>query len=190
MFWQKVLYSLIIQGTFPLQTRRQCPSSYRNLLRQHPPLPRTVTWHFWRTREISPGWLWLVFYWLDWCCSGCIWRCGLEASHVNPGRSSPMPGKRIFSEKNFAVFFLDLNLFIQFLRLKKALLSTFFPAHLSVDLSLLSLFSLSLILHIVIFFSRTTGPISTKLGTKHPSVNGIQVYKNDHVFFRNLAELL
>ena len=30
--------------------------------------------------------------------------------------------------------------------------------------------------HILIFFSRTTGPISTKLGTKHPWVKGIQVF--------------
>ena len=28
-------------------------------------------------------------------------------------------------------------------------------------------------------FSRTTGPISTKLGTKHPLVKGIQVYSNE-----------
>ena len=31
---------------------------------------------------------------------------------------------------------------------------------------------------IFIFFSRTTGPISTKLGTKHPGLKGIQVYLN------------
>ena len=31
---------------------------------------------------------------------------------------------------------------------------------------------------LLIFFSRTTGPISTKLGTKHPWVEGIQVYSN------------
>ena len=30
-----------------------------------------------------------------------------------------------------------------------------------------------------IFFSRTTGPISTKLGTKHPWVKGIQVCSNE-----------
>ena len=30
-----------------------------------------------------------------------------------------------------------------------------------------------------IFYSRTTGPISTKLGTKHPWVKGIQVYTNE-----------
>ena len=34
--------------------------------------------------------------------------------------------------------------------------------------------SLSLIFHIFIFFSRTTGPFSAKLGTKHPWVKGIQ----------------
>ena len=28
------------------------------------------------------------------------------------------------------------------------------------------------------YFSRTAGPISTKLGTKHPWVRGIQVYSN------------
>ena len=33
--------------------------------------------------------------------------------------------------------------------------------------------------HIFIFFSRTTGPISTKLGTKHPWVKGIQVCSNE-----------
>ena len=33
--------------------------------------------------------------------------------------------------------------------------------------------------HIFIFFSRTTGPISTKLGTKHPRVKGIQVCSNE-----------
>ena len=33
--------------------------------------------------------------------------------------------------------------------------------------------------HIFIFFSRTTGPISTKLGTKHPWVKGIQIYSNE-----------
>ena len=30
-----------------------------------------------------------------------------------------------------------------------------------------------------IFFSRTTEPISTKLGTKHPWMKGIQVYSNE-----------
>ena len=30
-----------------------------------------------------------------------------------------------------------------------------------------------------IFYSRTIGPISTKLGTKHPRVNGIQVCSNE-----------
>ena len=30
-----------------------------------------------------------------------------------------------------------------------------------------------------IFFSRTTEPISTKLGTKHPVVKGIQAFKNE-----------
>ena len=36
-------------------------------------------------------------------------------------------------------------------------------------------------LHIPIFFSRTTGPVSTKLGTKHPWpwVKGIQVCSNE-----------
>ena len=33
--------------------------------------------------------------------------------------------------------------------------------------------------HIFIFFSRTTGPISTKLGTKYPWVKGIQVCSNE-----------
>ena len=33
--------------------------------------------------------------------------------------------------------------------------------------------------HLKIFFSRTTGTISTNLGTKHPWVNGIQVYTNE-----------
>ena len=33
--------------------------------------------------------------------------------------------------------------------------------------------------HIFIFFSRTTGSISTKLGTKHPWVKGIQIYFNE-----------
>ena len=28
-------------------------------------------------------------------------------------------------------------------------------------------------------FSRTTGPISTKFGTKHPWVKGIQIYSNE-----------
>jgi hypothetical protein len=32
---------------------------------------------------------------------------------------------------------------------------------------------------IFIFFSRTTGPFSTKLGRKHPWVKGIQVCSND-----------
>ena len=37
-----------------------------------------------------------------------------------------------------------------------------------------------------IVFSRTTRPISTKLGTKHPWVKGIQVYSNEgaHTFPR------
>ena len=30
-----------------------------------------------------------------------------------------------------------------------------------------------------IFFSRTTGPISTKLSTKHPCVKGIQFFSNE-----------
>ena len=34
-------------------------------------------------------------------------------------------------------------------------------------------------LHIFIFFSRTTGPISTKVDTKHPWVMGIQVCSNE-----------
>ena len=33
--------------------------------------------------------------------------------------------------------------------------------------------------HIFIFFSRTTGPISTKLGTNHPFKKGIQVCSNE-----------
>ena len=33
--------------------------------------------------------------------------------------------------------------------------------------------------HIFIFFSRTTGPISTKLGTSHPFEKGIQVCSNE-----------
>ena len=33
--------------------------------------------------------------------------------------------------------------------------------------------------HIFIFFSRTTGPISTKLGTKHPWMKWIQVCSNE-----------
>ena len=32
--------------------------------------------------------------------------------------------------------------------------------------------------HIFIFFSRTTGPISIKLGTNHPWLKGILVYSN------------
>ena len=40
-----------------------------------------------------------------------------------------------------------------------------------------SLFSLTF--HIFIFFSRTTELISTKLGTKHPWVKGIQVCSNE-----------
>ena len=35
------------------------------------------------------------------------------------------------------------------------------------------------IFHIFIFFSRTSGQISTKLGTKHPYVKGIQVCSNE-----------
>ena len=48
------------------------------------------------------------------------------------------------------------------------------------------LFTLSLTFHIFIIFSRTTGPISTKLGTKHPQVKGIQVCSNEgpHLFPR------
>ena len=52
-------------------------------------------------------------------------------------------------------------------------------------LLLSSLSSLALLLallytfHIYIFFSRTTGPISTKLGTKHPWVKMIQVCSNE-----------
>ena len=37
----------------------------------------------------------------------------------------------------------------------------------------------SVCLYIFIFFSSTTGPISTKLGTKYPWVKGIQVYSNE-----------
>jgi hypothetical protein len=33
--------------------------------------------------------------------------------------------------------------------------------------------------HLKIFFSRTTGPILTRLGTDHPYVKGIQVYSNE-----------
>ena len=36
--------------------------------------------------------------------------------------------------------------------------------------------------HLKIFFSRTTNPFSTKLGTKHPWVKGIQVYSNKGPF--------
>ena len=40
-------------------------------------------------------------------------------------------------------------------------------------------------LHIFIIFSRTTGPISTKLGTKHPLVKGISVFqRKDHALFQ------
>jgi hypothetical protein len=33
--------------------------------------------------------------------------------------------------------------------------------------------------HLKIFFSRTTGPILTRLGTDHPYVKGIQVWSNE-----------
>jgi hypothetical protein len=33
--------------------------------------------------------------------------------------------------------------------------------------------------HLKIFFSRTTGPILTRLGTDHPYVKGIQVCSNE-----------
>ena len=36
-----------------------------------------------------------------------------------------------------------------------------------------------LFIHIFVFFSRTTEPISIKLGTKHPWVKGIQVSSNE-----------
>ena len=39
--------------------------------------------------------------------------------------------------------------------------------------------SARLCFHICIFFFRTTGPISTKLGTRHPWVKGIQVCSNE-----------
>ena len=35
------------------------------------------------------------------------------------------------------------------------------------------------IFHILIIFSRTTGPISTRLGTMHPWTKGIQVNSNE-----------
>ena len=46
-------------------------------------------------------------------------------------------------------------------------------------LSLLSLLSLSIFFSHFRFFSRTTEPISTKLGTNHSCVKGIQVYSNE-----------
>ena len=45
--------------------------------------------------------------------------------------------------------------------------------------SSLSVLALSLTFHIFIFFSRTTGPILTKLGTMPPRVMQIQVCSND-----------
>jgi hypothetical protein len=33
--------------------------------------------------------------------------------------------------------------------------------------------------HLKIFFSRTIGPISTRLGTNHPWVKGIQAYTKE-----------
>jgi hypothetical protein len=33
--------------------------------------------------------------------------------------------------------------------------------------------------HVKIFFSRTTGPILTRLGINHPLGEGIQVYSNE-----------
>ena len=46
--------------------------------------------------------------------------------------------------------------------------------------------SLSLTFHIFVFFTKTTRPISTKLGTKYLWVNGIQLYSNEgpHPFSR------
>ena len=46
-----------------------------------------------------------------------------------------------------------------------------FLAHLSLIIKLT--------VHIFIFFSRTTRPISTRYSTKHPWVIGIQVYSNE-----------
>ena len=50
--------------------------------------------------------------------------------------------------------------------------------HLSFPLSVCPLVRLKTF-HIFNFFSRTTGPISTKFGTKNPWVEGIQVYPNE-----------
>jgi hypothetical protein len=33
--------------------------------------------------------------------------------------------------------------------------------------------------NLIIFFSRTIGPLLTRLGTDHPYVEGIQVYSNE-----------
>ena len=45
---------------------------------------------------------------------------------------------------------------------------------------------LSVNFHILIFFSRTTGPILTKLSLKHPGIKGIQMCSNEgpHLFPR------
>ena len=38
------------------------------------------------------------------------------------------------------------------------------------------------------FFSRTTGPISTKFGTKHPLVMGIKVCTNKEPFYAHKVD--
>ena len=73
---------------------------------------------------------------------------------------------------------LTLTKFCQILKRPKSVLAhriTISPSSLSISSSL----SLSYTFHIFIFFSRTTGSISTKLGTKHLWVKGIQVSSNE-----------
>ena len=73
----------------------------------------------------------------------------------------------------FDIYSFDLSLFLAHLskRLKWAFLITICP------LSILIV--VVVVVNIFISFSRTTVPISTKLGIKHPFVKGIQVYSNE-----------
>ena len=73
---------------------------------------------------------------------------------------------------------LTLTKFCQILKRPKSVLAhriTICPSSLSISSSL----SLSYTFHIFIFFSRTTGSISTKLGTKHPWMIGIYFCSNE-----------
>ena len=110
---------------------------------------------------------WIIDNEIDWYCAQRIqlWTC--MSFLINGMFIKSEPGS-IWYVCSWGFFFGYCCLAHLSWKLKWAFLITCCPSSVSLLTS-----------QIFIFFSRTTGPISTKLETKQPWVKGIQVWSND-----------